>query len=71
MRSSFRADSVDVSSGDGSVVVGFSRPPTAVAVHSGNDSVDNPVANDPGAPRHIGVTTGDGSASLDYGVPNR
>lgn len=87
------ADSVDVSSGDGSVAVGFSHPPRAVTVHSGNGSVDlalprdgtayaistssgngsvdNQVANDPGAPRRIAVTTGDGSASLHYGIPSR
>jgi DUF4097 and DUF4098 domain-containing protein YvlB len=87
------ADSVIASSGDGSVVLGFARPPTAVAVHSGdgsvelavphdgtayavstsggNGGVDNQVASDPGAVRHIAVTTGDGSISLHYGPPNR
>jgi hypothetical protein len=61
------ADSVDVGSGDGSVVVGFSRPPSMVSVHSGNGSVDLALPRDGTA---YAISTSSGNGSVDNRVAN-
>jgi hypothetical protein len=65
------AHATSTSTSSGTSTSTSSGTSTSTSTSSGNGSVDNQVANDPGGPRHISVTTVDGSAWLHYGVPNR
>lgn len=58
--------SVALHSGDGDVDVCLPRstPPYAVNAHTGDGSLNNQIPSDPGAPRTMTVTTGDGDAVL-------